>query len=34
LAERPNRRAAKANHAALAWLQAPPLGAIVVGGAE
>jgi Mrp family chromosome partitioning ATPase len=31
LIERPNRRAAKANHAALAWLQAPPLGAIVVG---
>ena len=24
LAERPNRRAAKANHEALAWLQAPP----------
>jgi Mrp family chromosome partitioning ATPase len=32
LVERPNRRAAKANHEALAWLQAPPLGAIVVGG--
>jgi hypothetical protein len=32
LAERPNRRAAKANHEALAWLQAPPLGAIVVDG--
>jgi Mrp family chromosome partitioning ATPase len=31
LVERPNRRAAKANHAALSWLQAPPLGAIVVG---
>lgn len=31
LVERPNRRAAKANHEALAWLQAPPLGAIVVG---
>jgi Mrp family chromosome partitioning ATPase len=31
LIERPNRRAAKANHEALAWLQAPPLGAIVVG---
>jgi Mrp family chromosome partitioning ATPase len=30
LAERPNRRAAKANHEALAWLGAPPLGAIVV----
>jgi len=34
LVERPNRRAAKANHQALAWLQTPPLGAIVVGGAE
>jgi Mrp family chromosome partitioning ATPase len=34
LVERPNRRAAKASHEALAWLQAPPLGAIVVGGAE
>lgn len=33
LVERPNRRAAKANHEALAWLQAPPLGAIVVGAA-
>jgi Mrp family chromosome partitioning ATPase len=32
LVERPNRRAAKASHEALAWLQAPPLGAIVVGG--
>jgi Mrp family chromosome partitioning ATPase len=32
LVERPNRREAKANHEALAWLQAPPLGAIVVGG--
>jgi Mrp family chromosome partitioning ATPase len=32
LPERPNRRAAKANHAALSWLQAPPLGAIVVAG--
>jgi Mrp family chromosome partitioning ATPase len=31
LVERPNRRAAKASHAALSWLQAPPLGAIVVG---
>lgn len=31
LVERPNRRAAKANHEALSWLQAPPLGAIVVG---
>jgi Mrp family chromosome partitioning ATPase len=31
LVERPNRRAAKANHEALAWLQAPPLGAVVVG---
>jgi len=30
LPERPNRRAAKANHEALAWLQTPPLGAIVV----
>ncbi len=30
LVERPNRRAAKAGHEALAWLQAPPLGAIVV----
>lgn len=30
LVERPNRREAKASHAALAWLQAPPLGAIVV----
>lgn len=34
LAERPNRRAAKANHQALSWLQAPPLGAIVVEGAN
>jgi Mrp family chromosome partitioning ATPase len=34
LAERPNRRAAKANREALSWLQAPPLGAIVVGGAN
>lgn len=34
LAERPNRRAAKANHEALSWLQAPPLGAVVVNGAE
>jgi Mrp family chromosome partitioning ATPase len=34
LVERPNRRAAKANHAALAWLQTPPLGAIVVGAGE
>jgi Mrp family chromosome partitioning ATPase len=34
LVERPNRRTAKASHEALAWLQAPPLGAIVVGGAE
>jgi polysaccharide biosynthesis transport protein len=32
LVERPNRRAAKANHQALSWLQAPPLGAIVVSG--
>jgi Mrp family chromosome partitioning ATPase len=31
LRERPDRRAAKAGHEALAWLQAPPLGAIVVG---
>jgi Mrp family chromosome partitioning ATPase len=31
LVERPNRRAAKASHEALNWLQAPPLGAIVVG---
>jgi Mrp family chromosome partitioning ATPase len=31
LRERPDRRAAKASHKALAWLQAPPLGAIVVG---
>jgi Mrp family chromosome partitioning ATPase len=30
LGERPNRRAAKANHEALAWLKAPPLGAVVV----
>jgi Mrp family chromosome partitioning ATPase len=30
LVERPGRRAAKANHEALAWLQTPPLGAIVV----
>jgi Mrp family chromosome partitioning ATPase len=30
LVERPNRRAAKAGHAALSWLKAPPLGAIVV----
>lgn len=28
--ERPNRRVAKANHEALSWLQAPPLGAVVV----
>lgn len=34
LVERPNRREAKANHEALAWLQAPPLGAIVVGASE
>jgi receptor protein-tyrosine kinase len=34
LVERPNRRAAKASHEALAWLQAPALGAVVVGGAE
>lgn len=33
LVERPNRRAAKANHEALAWLQVPPLGAVVVGAA-
>jgi receptor protein-tyrosine kinase len=32
LAERPTRRAAKANHEALSWLQAPPLGAVVVNG--
>ena len=30
LVERPNRRQAKANREALAWLQAPPLGAVVV----
>jgi Mrp family chromosome partitioning ATPase len=30
LVERPNRRAAKANHEALSWLNAPPLGAVVV----
>lgn len=30
LVERPTRRVAKANHEALAWLQAPPLGAVVV----
>lgn len=30
LAVRPDRRAAKANHEALAWLGAPPLGAVVV----
>jgi Mrp family chromosome partitioning ATPase len=30
LVTRPNRRAAKANHEALAWLGAPPLGAVVV----
>ena len=34
LVERPDRRAAKANHEALAWLQAPPLGAIMVGTPE
>jgi Mrp family chromosome partitioning ATPase len=34
LVERPSRRVAKASHEALAWLQAPPLGAIVVGGTE
>jgi Mrp family chromosome partitioning ATPase len=27
---RPDRRAAKASHEALSWLQAPPLGAVVV----
>lgn len=32
LVERPNRRAAKANQEALSWLQAQPLGAIVVDG--
>ena len=32
--ERPNRRAAKAGHEALAWLQAPPLGAVVVSDGE
>lgn len=32
LVERPNRRAAKASYEALSWLQAPPLGAIVVEG--
>jgi Mrp family chromosome partitioning ATPase len=31
LVTRPNRREAKASHEALAWLQAPPLGAVVVG---
>jgi Mrp family chromosome partitioning ATPase len=31
LAERPNRRAAKANAAALSWLGSAPLGAVVVG---
>ncbi len=30
MVKRPNRREAKANHEALAWLQAPPLGAVVV----
>jgi Mrp family chromosome partitioning ATPase len=30
LAERPGRRAAKANREALTWLGAPPLGAVVV----
>jgi Mrp family chromosome partitioning ATPase len=30
LATRPNRRAAKANHEALSWLGAPPLGVVVV----
>jgi Mrp family chromosome partitioning ATPase len=30
LTENPSRRAAKATHEALAWLQAPPLGAVVV----
>jgi Mrp family chromosome partitioning ATPase len=34
LVERPNRRAAKANHAALSGLQAPPLGAVVVSAAD
>jgi Mrp family chromosome partitioning ATPase len=32
LAERPNRRAAKANADALSWLGTAPLGAVVVGG--
>jgi len=31
LSERPNRRAARATHEALSWLQARPLGAVVVG---
>jgi Mrp family chromosome partitioning ATPase len=30
LTEAPSRRAAKATHEAMAWLQAPPLGAVVV----
>jgi Mrp family chromosome partitioning ATPase len=30
LVGRPNRRAAKASHEALSWLNAPPLGAVVV----
>jgi Mrp family chromosome partitioning ATPase len=30
LAERPNRRAAKAGHEAFSWLRVPPLGAVVV----
>jgi Mrp family chromosome partitioning ATPase len=32
LATRPGRRAAKANHQALSWIGAPPLGAVVVAG--
>ena len=34
LAERPGRRAAKANHEALSWLGAPPLGAVVLSAGE
>ncbi len=34
LSERPDRRAAKANREALAWLAASPLGAVVVDGEQ
>jgi Mrp family chromosome partitioning ATPase len=34
LSERPNRRVAKTNREALAWIGTPPLGAVVVTGTE